>query len=310
MTLVKDREIRDSYNRDGYVVVDGLLEDADLDPMREFITDKIDRYAYELYAKGELSSLHETEPFERRYAAICEEQGLSPRDWAFGTFGPEFYNLYVNPNILRIINMVLGDEVSVLTNPSMRAKLPNSTIAAFPWHQDSHYFDMSEVGKQEKHTENLHMVSVWVPLVPATVENGCCWVIPGSHRWGLLDGIRGPDRNVRIEQDVEARGDPVAVPVNLGGALFFSNLCVHASKQNKTRGSRWSIDFRYFPTPTSDGLDDRQRRAALFVESEARRGGDVPFAVLPAEERPAWPEWEAAAAEHRDRLAKTETSIR
>lgn len=310
MALVKDREIRDSYNRDGYVVVDSLLEDADLDPMREFITDKIDRYAYDLYAKGKLSSLHETEPFERRYAAICEEQGISPRDWAFGTFGPEFYDLYVNPNILRIINMVLGDEVSVLTNPSMRAKLPNSTIVAFPWHQDSHYFDMSEVGKQEKHTENLHMVSVWVPLVPATVENGCCWVIPGSHRWGLLDGIRSPDRNVRIEQDVEARGDPVAVPVNLGGALFFSNLCVHASKQNKTRGSRWSIDFRYFPTPTSAGLDDRQRRAALFVESEARRGGDVPFAVLPAEERPAWPEWEAAAAEHRDRLAKTETSIR
>lgn len=310
MALVKDREIRDSYNRDGYVVVDSLLEDADLDPMREFITDKIDRYAYDLYAKGELSSLHETEPFERRYAAICEEQGISPRDWAFGTFGPEFYDLYVNPNILRIINMVLGDEVSVLTNPSMRAKLPNSTIVAFPWHQDSHYFDMSEVGKQEKHTENLHMVSVWVPLVPATVENGCCWVIPGSHRWGLLDGIRGPDRNVRIEQDVEARGDPVAVPVDLGGALFFSNLCVHASKQNKTRGSRWSIDFRYFPTPTSAGLDDRQRRAALFVESEARRGGDVPFAVLPAEERPAWPEWEAAAAEHRVRLAKTETSIR
>lgn len=310
MTLVKDREIRDSYNRDGYVVVDGLLEDADLDPMREFITDKIDRYAYDLYAKGELSSLHETEPFERRYAAICEERGISPRDWAFGTFGPEFYDLYINPNILRIINMVLGDEVSVLTNPSMRAKLPNSTIAAFPWHQDSHYFDMSEVGKQEKHTENLHMVSVWVPLVPATVENGCCWVIPGSHRWGLLDGIRGPDRNVRIEQDVEARGDPVAAPVDLGGALFFSNLCVHASKQNKTRGSRWSIDFRYFPTPTSAGLDDRQQRAALFVESEARRGGDLPFAVLPAEERPAWSEWEAAAAEHRDRLAKTETSIR
>ena len=310
MTLVKDREIKDSYNRDGYVVVDGLLEDVDLDSMREFIADKIDRYAYDLYAKGELSSLHETEPFERRYAAICEEQGLSPRDWTFGTFGPEFYNLYVNPNILRIINIVLGDEVSVLTNPSMRAKLPNSTVAAFPWHQDSHYFDMSEVGKQEKHTESLHLITVWVPLVTATVENGCCWVIPGSHRWGLLDGVRGTDRNVRIEQDVEARGDPVAVPVDLGGALFFSNLCVHASKQNKTRGSRWSLDFRYFPTPASAGLDDQQRQAALFVESEALKGGDVPFAVLPAEERPTWPEWEAAAAEHRSRLAKTGTSIR
>lgn len=162
---------------------------------------------------------------------------------------------------------------------------------------------MREVGRQEKHTENLHLVTVWVPLVPATVENGCCWVIPGSHRWGLLDGIRGTDRNIRIKQDVEARGNPVAVPVDVGGALFFSNLCVHASKSNRTRGSRWSIDFRYFPTPASAALDDRQRRAALFVEGESLKGGDVPFAVLPAEKRPTWPEWEAAAVEHRARLA-------
>lgn len=302
---MRDQEIRDSYNRDGYVVVEGLLDDSDLEPMRDFIKDKVDRYASEQYAKGNLSSLYEAESFERRYAAICEDQGTYPRDWTFGHFGSEFHELYVNPKILDIINVILGDEVSILTNPTVRTKLPDSRVAAFPWHQDSHYFDMREVGKQEKHTEDLHIVTVWVPLVSATVENGCCWVIPGSHRWGLLDGVRGEDRNVRIEQDVEARGRPVPVPLDPGGALFFSNLCVHASKQNKTRAGRWSIDFRYFPTPARAGLDDRQRQAARFVADEALKGGDVPFSVLPAEERPDWPEWEAAVVEHRARLSQS-----
>ncbi len=278
--------------------------------MRDFIKDKIDRYACDQYAEGDLSSLHETEPFERRYAAICKEQGILPRDWTFGSFGPEFYDLYVNPDVLRIINVILSGEVSVLTNPSLRTKLPDSPIAAFPWHQDSHYFDMREVGKQEKHTADLHIVTVWVPLVSATVENGCCWVIPGSHHWGLLDGIRGEDRNVRIEQDVEALANPVPVPLDPGGALFFSNLCVHASKPNRTRGCRWSIDFRYFPTPTGAALDDRQRRAAQFVENEALRGGDVPFPVLPTKKRPGWPKWETAVIEHRARLSKPGLSIR
>ena len=246
---MNDQEIVDRYQREGYVVVEDVIGDADLDPMRDFIASGVDKYASEQHARGDLASLYADEPFERRYAAICEEQGISPRDWGFGTFGSEFYSLYTHPGILRIVGLLLGEEVSVISSPSLRQKLPGSEIAAFPWHQDSHYFDQTEVGKMERHTEDLHMVSVWVPLVPATVENGCCWVIPGSHRWGLLDAMRGEDRNVRMSEDVEARGTPVPVPVPVGGAFFFTNLTVHASKQNTTRNCRWSVDFRYMPTP-------------------------------------------------------------
>ena len=151
----------------------------------------------------------------------------------------------------------------------------------------------------EKHTEDLHMVSVWVPLVPATVTNGCCWAIPGSHRWGLLDAMRGEDRNVRIGEDVEARGTPVPVEVEVGGAFFFTNLTVHASKQNTTRHCRWSVDFRYMPSPSSAALDGRVRSQAEFVENGCLLAGDVPFPVLPEQARPTWPQWEASVSQHR-----------
>ena len=302
MKLKSDQEVVDRYRRDGFVVVEDIISEADLDPMRGFIASKVDGYASEQHARGDLGSLYLREPFERRFAAICEEQGISPRDWPFVTFGPEFYGLYTHPGILRIVSLLLGEEVSVISSPSLRPKLPGSAIAAFPWHQDSHYFDQTEVHKMEKHTEDLHMVTVWVPLVPATMENGCCWVIPGSHRWGLLDAVRGEDRNVRIGEDVEARGTPVPVPVKLGGAFFFTNLTVHASKQNTTRHSRWSIDFRYMPSPSSAAVDSRVRTQAEFVENGCRAAGDVPFGVLPEEVRPTWPQWEASVSEHRARM--------
>ena len=302
MVQMSDTEIVERYRRDGYVVVDDVVDDAGLDPMRDFIAAAVDRYASEQHTRGDLASLYAGEPFERRYAAICEEQGISPRDWGLGLFGPEFYRLYTHPGILRIVGLLLGEEVSVIASPSLRQKLPGSAVTSFPWHQDSHYFDQTEVGRMEKHTEDLHMVSVWVPLVPATVENGCCWVIPGSHRWGLLDAMRGEDRNVRIAEDVEARGTPVPVPVAVGGAFFFTNLTVHASKQNRTRGCRWSVDFRYMPTPASASLDDRVRTQAEFVANGCLAAGDVPFAVLPEKVRPTWPEWEASVSEHRARM--------
>ena len=300
---MEDQRVVSRYQRDGFVAFESVIDDADLDPMRDFIRARVDRYAQEQHARGDLNSLYESERFGRRYAAICEEQGIFPRDWTFGTFGPEFYSLYTNPGILRVVRLLLGSEVSILPSPSLRTKLPDSVIASFPWHQDSHYFDQAEVGRVRKRTANLHMVSVWLPLVAATVDNGCCWMIPGSHRWGLLDAVRGADRNVRVCEDVETRGTPVPVPLQPGGAVFFSNLCVHASKLNTTRRCRWSIDFRYIPTPARAALDSRQRSQAEFLENGSLKLGDVPFAVLPEEARPTWPQWEAEVDEHRARMA-------
>ena len=294
-----DQEIKTVYERDGYVVLRDIINDRDLDPIRDFIKAKVDAYSDELYTEGKLSSRYESESFERRYAAICEELDILPRNWSFGMFGREFYDLYNLPGVLDVLRLLLGSEVSNIGTPALRTKLPRSVITSFPWHQDSQYLDQSTIGKKEKHTGGLHMVTVWVPLVEATVENGCCWVIPSSHRWGLLDGARGADSNVRMEEDVEARGTPVPIPLKPGGALFMSNLCVHTSKVNTTRKSRWSIDFRYFPTPDRADLTDEQRAAAKFVKDKALAGGRVPLVVLTEGDKPTWEEWETqVSAQH------------
>ena len=299
-----DQEIKTAYERDGYVVLKDIIDDRDLDPMRDFIKAKVDGYCRELYGEGKLSSLYENESFERRYAAICEALDILPRNWSFGMFGREFYDLYNLPGVLDVVQLLLGPEVSNIGTPALRTKLPRSVITSFPWHQDSQYLDQSAIGKKEKHTGGLHMVTVWVPLVEATVENGCCWVIPGSHRWGLLDGARGADSNVRMEEDVEKRGTPVPIPLKPGGALFMSNLTVHTSKVNTTRKSRWSIDFRYLSTPDRADLTVEQREAAEFVWNKNLRGESVPLVVLTEGDKPTWEEWEAQVAAQKARRSR------
>ena len=296
-----DQKIKTAYERDGYVVLKDIIDNRDLDPMRNFIKAKVDGYCRKLYSEGKISSLYENESFERRYAVICEALDILPRNWSFGMFGREFYDLYNLPGVLDVVRLLLGPEVSNIGIPALRTKLPGSVITSFSWHQDSQYLDQSTIGKKEKHTGGLHMVTVWVPLVEATVENGCCWVIPGSHRWGLLDGARDADANIRMEEDVEARGTPVAIPLKPGGALFMSNLTVHSSKLNTTRKSRWSIDFRYLPTPDRADLTVEQREAAEFVWNKNRRGEAVPLVVLTDGHKPTWEEWEAEVSAQKAR---------
>ena len=298
-TLPDPAATKESYERDGFVVVKNLIDDGDLDDIRNHIKTTVDDYAREQFTAGKISSLFAGESFERRYAAICEELAIDPRGWMGTSYGQEFYDLYNLPGVLQVLRLLLGPEVSNFGSPALRTKLPGSVITSFPWHQDSQYIDQSTIGVKERHTEQLHAITVWVPLVDATVENGCCWVIPGSHRWGLLEGARGEDSNVRLEEDVEKRGDPIAVPLEPGGALFVSNLCLHTSKMNRSDGCRWSIDFRYFPTPGSSDLSGEQLVAAEFVQNNIRERGREPLVVLTDGRKPTWEEWDEANEKRR-----------
>ena len=50
------------------------------------------------------------------------------------------------------------------------------------WHQDEHFIP----------TRDRSLTGVWIALDDATIENGCLWVIPGSHHAGVLYPVRPP----------------------------------------------------------------------------------------------------------------------
>ena len=298
---MSDDAIRAAYERDGYLVERGVLAPADLEPVRGFLAAEVDEYAAKLHAEGKISSRYAELPFERRFATICREMEFSPRGWIGGSFDRVFYDLFRHPGILRVLGAVLGAEVTELGGLNIRTKIPEAEVTAFPWHQDSHYYNEPSLGKRVGYTEASHIVTVWVPLVDATVDNGCIWAMPGSHRWGLIDAARGADMNVRTSEEIEQRGTPTALEMAAGDVLFLTNLTFHTSKMNHTEDSRWSVDFRYYSSPAT--LTGRAREALEEMRTRQRKGGRVPLPVLSATATPTWEEWQAATERRREEVA-------
>jgi ectoine hydroxylase-related dioxygenase (phytanoyl-CoA dioxygenase family) len=126
---------------------------------------------------------------------------------------------------------------------------PPHARTELPWHQDNGYAP----------TEPAEYVTCWLALEDATLENGCIWVLPGSHRNGPVRH-RMADRTFRTGWTGNEPG--VAAPVPSGAVLVFSSLLFHRSGPNVTDRTRRAWILQYCPAhaihaKTREPLTDR-----------------------------------------------------
>lgn len=227
------------FDHEGYLVVEGLFDDSDLQPVIDEINDEIDRRARELMAAGELSRLYAEEGFETRLTRITAE--TEKLYWSINSgqlSGPAIFELLTNPKLLDLVESLVGPEIIASSVYRLRPKIPGHDHGVVPWHQDSGYF--------EPYCDEALVLTVWVPLVDATPERGCLQVIPRAHRGPVVRHYR-PDKTRYLEiapADLPA-GEVVTVPVRKGGALLLTNRTPHRSTENVTDTIRWSMDLRY-----------------------------------------------------------------
>ena len=241
-----------SYVRDGYQLIERAIPQADLQPLRDSISEQVGVHAQTLLDEGKVDRLYEELPFGRRLAALHADFELLKRSWSLPAFDPQLYDLIRHPAIVAALEPLLGPDISFV-DYLVRPKMPDSERTAFPLHQDSQYY-----GKASQHA---HIITVWIPLVDVDEVNGCLFVIPGSNHWQLFDSARDENGNMRSFEDIEARGTPVPVPMRAGDILLFSNMTFHGSRVNRSDAVRWSTDIRYC------------RTRGTFVASEEERAG-------------------------------------
>ena len=126
------------------------------------------------------------------------------------------------------------------------AQAKNGLVVRVGWHQDQ--------GVATPEQDDVPVLTVWLPITDATVENGCLAVVPGSHKRALVDHCpgTGPDGGLQIPSKL-IQGKPVPVPVKSGGALLMHRLTMHASLANQSDDIRWSFDLRYQPVGMPTG---------------------------------------------------------
>jgi phytanoyl-CoA hydroxylase len=143
-----------------------------------------------------------------------------------------------HPKLLEVLTHVIGTDVKCMQS-MLFVKASGKPGQA--WHQDEFFIP----------TRDRSLTGAWIALDDATVENGCLWVIPGSHQHGVLWPQRAHN-DTRFDCAGEAMAHPYsdddAVPVEVkkGSVVFFNGYLLHRSLPNHAAsGFRRSLVNHY-----------------------------------------------------------------
>jgi phytanoyl-CoA hydroxylase len=257
----------------GYLILENIIEDRFLSPVIDELILEIDKRSRILHEEGELKELYQNESFETRLAKISSQTPkLAVSIWNGILHGPGIFQLITAAPLIDVMEDLVGPEIIASSVYRLRPKIPNFGYGEVPWHQDSAYF--------EPFCDSHLIITAWVPLVDSDIENGCMYVIPGSHKNGVV-GHKSSEsgKYLEIENQFLPMENWVACPVRKGGVLLLTNKVFHASFKNKTDKVRWSMDLRYQSAalPTNASID------RLENEIDNKWVADAPAACYPPE---------------------------
>ena len=269
----------DFFHREGYLVVPDVLDPADMQAAIDEIRQAIDTIAKDLVAQGELSRDYAEFGFEHRLAKISAETDKAALAiWNGVLHGPGIFSLITHRKLLDLAEALCGPELVASSVYRLRPKIPNYSYGAVPWHQDSGYF--------EPFCDEHLVVTMWLPLVDATPDNGCLWVLPRQHDKPLYPhrGAEGKAYLEIDESDLPDRGkDAVCCPVPKGGVLLMTNRTPHVSYENRTDIVRWSMDLRYQSASLPTNAPITRLEGDIEPRGETSAPDFVPTACYPPE---------------------------
>lgn len=129
------------------------------------------------------------------------------------------------PIYLEACARLIGPDADLYFNQAVIK--PPEKGKSFAWHQDSGYTK----------TRPLAYITCWTAISRTFVENGCIWVIPGSHKRGWL-----PHHHDQATRELvpDMPNEEGAIPVEMkpGQVAIFSSLMLHKSGANTSREIR------------------------------------------------------------------------
>jgi ectoine hydroxylase-related dioxygenase (phytanoyl-CoA dioxygenase family) len=247
----------DRFDENGFLVITDFVPTTDLKACREKLLRLFeDRAGYD---RGALYDLVSSEG----------EPDRIPQLMFPSNFDRSLREAEVHRAALAVARRVLGPEA----RPSFEyAILKHSKGGPTPWHQDEAFKEGVSVGQRE--------IAVWIPMQPATEQNGCLRYIPRSHKGDLLSHSNGDDvtsHALQCKPDDTARA--VYAPVPLGGCVFHDMRTIHGGGPNVSDGERLAY-ILLFDTPgtgpaaeTFSWLKEKKDPPAVRRSAWLRRGG-------------------------------------
>ena len=260
-----DSAVVDAFRRDGFVVVEGLLSDEELD-----------HYAAEVNAAvrhrtaGDSRTLAEKSRYEQSFIQCMNlwEDHPSVRPLTF------------HPRLGQAAAELLGvDAVRVWHDQALYKQAGGRVTDP---HQDHPYWPIAETAS----------VTAWIPFEGSTRRSGAMSFLPGSHAIGLRKFVNiffGEPHDILCDAEV-AGIEPVLVEVPKGSVSFHHGLTVHFAGANTTAHDRAVHTVIYFPDGSTRGYPHPHfavDRAGIAVGE--RIAGDVTPIAWPRDDLPPAP---------------------
>ena len=216
-TRAASGSLRDFYEEQGYLVVPNALSETELEELRA------EALSVCRGERGEVVGVVPSSPGEseeetlRRYLCIHFPHKISETMFKYlGT-----------PNMVDVLTEIVGPNIKCMQS-MLFIKATGKPGQA--WHQDEDFIP----------TRDNSLVGGWVAMDDATIENGCLWVIPGSHRHGVLWPME-QQQDARFDCSDESTGfpysddDAIPVEVKAGSIVFFNGYLLHRSFPNRAQ---------------------------------------------------------------------------
>ena len=232
------------YDRDGYVSLGRLLDDAALAAMQERIDQIMLGKARLNYDRLLMQLDSETGKYEDAGEQSSGHKGatLGYRKIQNLEYDRTFLSFMQRDVFRAICARHYGADTPVASFRAMFMNKPAHQGTFLPWHQD-----------RWTSLDRDPLVTIWTALDPATVANGCVQVIPGSHRLGIVN----PDHpsGFLTREQAERLCPPsqrVFLEVPAGEAVLLHNWLLHGSDVNRTDIPRRAFSVCYMDGRTRE----------------------------------------------------------
>lgn len=182
-------------------------------------------------------------------------------------FFPHLNQLLNSPRLQYLIELLLGNQSSVLFKEKINFKYPGG--GGFAPHQDEPAFAMFPHG--------FH-ITVCFPVDQMTPENGCLEIVPKSHQDGILP--QNPDQTIADKWTEQHEWQPI--PLQTGDILIFGSYLAHRSHPNHSNNERRAHYLTYNSKSKGDHRLEYYQRKRNSIPPEYERDPNKTYTYDPA----------------------------
>ena len=223
----------DSYQENGFVIIEDFLSQDELGEWREAVEEAVKE--------------RNGRKFPGQDIKVGEDDGINEDGEYYGKVFDQLLNLWqTNDRAKKImLDERIGEMAARLSGQEGIRIWHDQTLIKRPWanptswHLDTPFWSFS-------HREAL---SIWVALDDVTLENGCLFFIRGSHKKTTFENP-GITKNMDAVFDFYPefrQSESVPAVMKAGSCSFHNGLAIHGAHANMTPGFRRAMTCAYMP---------------------------------------------------------------